>query len=158
MSKKSVDIKVDDKELQEALSSLDSRNHRDAVRKALVKGANIAKKETKKNLKHILNPIRKKSKYKNGQDKADITKGILIGSKGKDPFKDGVSLHLMGDFRLKFFEMGTDERSTKKGYNRGVHKKTPFFKPALDSCEEQVFETIEKEIGNQIIKKANRKK
>ena len=158
MSKKSVDIKVDNKELQKALSSLNSRNHRDAVRKALVKGANVAKKETKKNLKHILNPIRKKSKYKNGQDKADITKGILIGSKGKDPFKDGVSLHLMGDFRLKFFEIGTDERSTKKGYNRGVHKKTPFFKPALDSCEEQVFETIGKEIGNQIIKKANRKK
>lgn len=155
---KSVDIKVDDKELQEALSSLDSRNHRDAVRKALVKGANIAKKEAKKNLKHILNPIRKKSKYKNGKDKADINKGILVGSKGKDPFKDGVNLHLMGDFRLKFFEMGTDERSTKKGYNRGVHKKTPFFKPALDSCEKQVFETIEKEIDVQIIRKANRKK
>ena len=33
---KSADIKVDDKELQKALSSLDSRNHRDAVRKALV--------------------------------------------------------------------------------------------------------------------------
>lgn len=158
MSKKSVDVKVDDKELQKALSSLDSRNHRDAIRKALVKGANIAKKEAKKNLKHILNPIRKKSKYKNGKDKADISKGILIGSKGKDPFKDGVSLHLMGDFRLKFFEMGTDERSTKKGYNRGVHKKTPFFKPALDSCEEQVFDTIKKEIDVQIIKKANRKK
>lgn len=158
MSKKSVDIKVDDKELQKALSSLDSRNHRDAVRKALVKGANIAKKEAKKNLKHILNPIRKKSKYKNGQDKADINKGILIGSKGKDPFKDGVSLHLMGDFRLKFFELGTDERSTKKGYNRGSQKRTPFFKPALNSCEEQVFETISKEIDNQIIKKANRKK
>ena len=155
---KSVDIKVDDKELQEALSSLDSRNHRDAVRKALVKGANIAKKKKKKNLKHILNPIRKKSKYKNGKDKADINKGILVGSKGKDPFKDGVNLHLMGDFRLKFFEMGTDERSTKKGYNRGVHKKTPFFKPALDSCEKQVFETIEKEIDVQIIRKANRKK
>lgn len=155
---KSADIKVDDKELQKALSSLDSRNHRDAVRKALVKGANIAKKEAKKNLKHILNPIRKKSKYKNGQDKADINKGILIGSKGKDPFKDGVSLHLMGDFRLKFFELGTDERSTKKGYNRGSQKRTPFFKPALNSCEEQVFETISKEIDNQIIKKANRKK
>lgn len=155
---KSADIKVDDKELQKALSSLDSRNHRDAIRKALVKGANIAKKETKKNLKHILNPIRKKSKYKNGQDKADINKGILIGSKGKDPFKDGVSLHLMGDFRLKFFEMGTDERSTKKGYNRGSQKKTPFFKPALNSCEEQVFDTIKKEIDVQIIRKANKKK
>ena len=64
----------------------------------------------------------------------------------------------MGDFRLKFFEMGTDERSTKKGYNRGSQKKTPFFKPALDSTEEQVFETIGKEINTQIIKKANRKK
>lgn len=155
---KSADIKVDDKELQKALSSLDSRNHRDAVRKALVKGANIAKKEAKKNLKHILNPIRKKSKYKNGKDKADINKGILVGSKGKDPFKDGVSLHLMGDYRLKFFEMGTDERSTKKGYSRGSQKKTPFFKPALDSSEEQVFETIKKEIDVQIIRKANRKK
>lgn len=155
---KSADIKVDDKELQKALSSLDSRNHRDAVRKALVKGANIAKKETKKNLKHILNPIRKKSKYKNGQDKADITKGIIVSGKRNDPFEDGVKLHIMGDYRLKFFEMGTDERSTKKGYNRGEHKRTPFFKPALNSCEEQVFETISKEINNQIIKKANRKK
>ena len=155
---KSAGIKVDDEELQKALSSLDSRNHRDAVRKALVKGANIAKKEAKKNLKHILNPIRKKSKYKNGEDKADINKGILVGSKGKDPFKDGVSLHLMGDFRLKFFEMGTADRSTKKGYGRGAQRKTPFFKPALDSTEKQVFETIGKEIDTQIIKKANKKK
>ena len=155
---KSADIKVDDKELQKALSSLDSRNHRDAVRKALVKGANIVKKEAKKELKSCLSPIRKKSKYKNGKDNADIDKGILVSSKGKDPFEDGVKIHIMGDFRLKFFEKGTADRSTKKGYGRGSQKKTPFFKPALDSCEEQVFDTIKKEIDVQIIKKANKKK
>lgn len=154
----SVNMSVDDADLQRALSSLDSRNHKIAIRKALIKGANLAKREVKKDLKHILNPLRKKSKYKNGQDKADITKGITVSGKRNDPFEDGVKLHIMGDYRLKFFEMGTNERSTKKGYNRGVHKKTPFFKPALDSCEEQVFETIGREINTQIINRANRRR
>lgn len=148
-------ISVDDADLQRALSSLDSRNHREAVRKALVKGANITKKEAKKELKSCLSPIRKKSKYKNGQDKADISKGILVSSKG-DPFEDGVKIHIMGDYRLKFFEKGTADRSTKKGYSRGAQYKTPFFKPALDSTEGQVFETIENEIKVQIINRANR--
>lgn len=150
-------ISVDDADLQRALSSLDSRNHKIAVKKALVKGAKLAKKEVKKDLKHTLNPLRKKSKYKNGREKADISKGILINSR-RDPFEDGVKLHIMGDYRLKFFEKGTDDRSTKRGYNRGVHKKTPFFKPALDRCEEQVFNTIENEIDVQIIRRANRRR
>lgn len=154
----SVNMSVDDADLQRALSSLDSHNHKIAIRKALIKGANLAKREVKKDLKHTLNPLRKKSKYKNGQDKADITKGITVSGKRNDPFEDGVKLHIMGDYRLKFFEMGTNERSTKKGYNRGVHKKTPFFKPALDSCEEQVFETIGREINTQIINRANRRR
>lgn len=151
-------IRVDDADLQRALSSIDSRNHRDAVKRALVKGANITKKEAKKELKHLLNPLRKKSKYKNGKDKADISKGILVSSKGKDPFEDGVKLHIMGDFRLKFFEKGTADRSTKKGYSKGSQKKTPFFKPALDSTEEQVFKTIENEVKVQIINRANRRR
>lgn len=151
-----VNISVNDADLQRALSSLDSRNHKIAVRKALIKGANLAKREVKKDLKHTLNPLRKKSKYKNGQDKADITKGIVVSGKRNDPFEDGVKLHIMGDYRLKFFEKGTDDRSTKRGYNRGAQRKTPFFKPALDSCEEQVFKTIEREIDTQIINRANR--
>lgn len=155
---RNVNISVDDADLQRALSSLDSRNHKIAVRKALIKGANLAKKEVKRDLKHTLNPLRKKSKFKNGKDKPDITKGITVSGKRNDPFEDGVKLHIMGDYRLKFFEMGTDDRSTKRGYNRGVHKKTPFFKPALDSCEEQVFETIEREIDTQIINRANRRR
>lgn len=151
-------ISVDDADLQRALSSLDSRNHREAVRKALVKGANITKKEAKKELKSCLSPLRKKSKYKNGKDKADINKGILVSSKGKDPFEDGVKIHIMGDYRLKFFELGTADRSTKKGYSRGAQYKTPFFKPALDNTEEQVFKTIENEIKVQIINRANRRR
>jgi hypothetical protein len=35
----------------------------------------------------------------------------------------------MGDFRLKFWEMGTKARYTRKGHYRGIFKKKAFFDP-----------------------------
>ncbi|MDR2286196.1 MAG: hypothetical protein LBE04_01780, partial [Prevotellaceae bacterium] len=43
-----------------------------------------------------------------------------------------VSLTIMGDFRLKWFENATKKRRTRKGgYNRGKITATPFFVPAI---------------------------
>jgi hypothetical protein len=36
-------------------------------------------------------------------------------------------VHIMGDYRLKWFEMGTKPRQTKKGYSRGFIKPAYFF-------------------------------
>ena len=39
----------------------------------------------------------------------------------------------MGDFRLKFFQAGTQLRKNKKGANRGAMKRTNFFGSAVNS-------------------------
>jgi len=48
----------------------------------------------------------------------------------------------MGDFRLKWFELGTTDRYTKKGYYRGRMQPTYFFKKAKESTESEISETL----------------
>lgn len=48
-----------------------------------------------------------------------------------------------GSFRLVFFEGGTVERHTKKGYNRGSIKANFFFSQAVQETEGQVQQTID---------------
>jgi hypothetical protein len=54
----------------------------------------------------------------------------------KDKSKENpllFSIHIIGDFRLKWFEYGTIQRTTKKRYNanRGAIKPKPFLRPAM---------------------------
>lgn len=60
-------------------------------------------------------------------------------------YKDTYKVHIMGDFRLKFFEGGTDIRKTKKGYNRGRMKALNYFERTRNNSGKYI-EIIKDEI------------
>ena len=70
--------------------------------------------------------------------------------------KNGVEakVHLMGEFRLKFFEMGTNERYTKKGKRRGRIKQYRFFATAKNTKEREIFDNMNRLLSESIKKAA----
>lgn len=58
---------------------------------------------------------------------------------------------IMGDFRLKWFEKGTDERKTKKGASRGMIGSEHFFADAR-ADEGAVFDAIARSLEKTINK------
>ena len=66
---------------------------------------------------------------------------------------DFAKIHIMKDFRLKFFEMGTNLRKTRKGYNRGAMPMRKFFEPSIVSSKEQMVETMRKVIVDAVNKR-----
>jgi hypothetical protein len=68
-----------------------------------------------------------------------------------------LSLSIMGDFRLKWFEKGTQERRTKKGYARGKITATPFFSPTMQSIKPRIVEVFEKAYHDAVKRLVNKR-
>lgn len=92
----------------------------------------------------------------------------LKGSKKVGALNDGVryyvsrnndfaKVHIMGDFRLKWFEMGTGPRKTRKGVSRGKMFKDansrPFFSPAINAAKGKMAEAMRKTIVDAVNKR-----
>lgn len=97
---------IDTKELDDILNNLNERNRKEAIFNSLVKGGNILVKETQSELLSVLPKANRGERY--GKP---MTKGVKLK---KDKDYNEVKVHIMGDYRLKFFEMGTDDRYLKK--------------------------------------------
>ena len=84
------------------LTDLSFKNKKTAVRGALRMAGNIIKKQTVSNLKQSVNVS------------PALSKGVKVVV-----FKNlqGVRVHIMGDYRLKWIELGTEDR-----YTKGVRK------------------------------------
>lgn len=91
--------KIDSSEIDNILNNLNEENRKKALFNSLVKGGQELVKETQSELLSVL---------PNGKS---MLKGIRLK---KDKNYDEVKVHIMGDYRLKFFEMGTEERYLKK--------------------------------------------
>jgi len=159
------DIKVDERHLLEMFSSLSSKKMKNTYKSALSKAARILVKQAKDNLKKVTAKFNSKTTNlkngwhiktkKNGQKKiASLQDGI------KYRIEDGAQsakVHIMGDFRLKFFEKGTKERILKKnGAKRGKINGSYFFKSAQQDKEQEIFSNIERLISESIQRTANR--
>jgi hypothetical protein len=57
----------------------------------------------------------------------------------------------MGDFRLKFWEMGTKKRYTRKGRYRGYFKHKPFFDPTINRMEKDLNNDIKSSIQKDLL-------
>lgn len=91
----------------------------------------------------------------------------LKGSKKVGALNDGVryyvsrdndfaKVHIMGDFRLKWFEMGAgwkDPRVTRKGQDRGDMLARPFFSPAINAAKGKMAEAMRKTIVDAVNKR-----
>lgn len=135
-------------------ANLNSKKQAKVYRQALKKSAQILVKETKQQLKKSVHKINTKHTTKSGETYS-LSRGIKSTVK-----KDGLQakVHIMGDFRLKFFEMGTKPRylrRKKKAY-RGKITPYKFFYKSQRLKEKEVFDSINKNIKDAILKVAKK--
>lgn len=149
-------------DLDSILSNLSEDNRREAIFKSITKGGQELVKETQSELLRVLPNAGRGKRY----DGRTMVKGVKMK---KDKAYDEVKVHIMGDYRLKFFEMGTEERYLKKPlksdhsrYNfnsgsvnaggkpyRGRISPKKFFQTARESSNmvDTIMNTLEKEIN-----------
>lgn len=127
---------------------------------ALKKGGKALQNETKLQLRQVVSNTRKPNKW-NGKSLED---GVRV--KANTVYQE-VMVHILGDFRLKFFEKGTKDRYTKihkdklstsqyinqlkksdKSRFRGKITASHFFRRARQN-EEVIQEAVFKELDKQ---------
>lgn len=142
------DITVDAQGVLNLFANLSPKKQKRAIKGALKKGAQILQKETRTRLRRSgIKGVSKRSKWGTS---------LVSGVKYKvDREASSAKVHIMGDFRLKFFEMGTNIRQTRKGYNRGkIQDKYNFFSEAKAAKEREIFDNMNRLISESIKKVA----
>jgi len=168
-------IQVDASRCYALFRRLNTRNQRKVSKAALRGAANKLKKEAVKNLQGVIgHSVRKTRTYTraNGKtEKHNLAKGIKVVSRDSETTK----VHIMGDYRLKWFEMGTKNGEPRKTNGvRGKGKKIPlrkesnrgfifkdkskhgWFARAIEAKEPEAARDIENELMKHIKKQANR--
>lgn len=126
---------IDDSEVMNLFNALDDEVRNKIMFKALKAGADYLKQNTTKELTAKLG-IGATSGHKLGRP---MTQGIKL--RADKSFND-VTVNIMGDYRLRFFERGTKERITRKTKSkRGSIKPLNFFRSARGN-ESQINEVI----------------
>lgn len=143
-------VTVDAKEVINMFTELTSKQQREVYRKALRKASSILIRQTRTNLKSVIKGSITAISKKTGKS---LSSGIKA-SINKDATQSTV--HIMGDFRLKFFELGTNIRKTRKGYNRGKINDKYYFRTAKSTVESEVFSNMEQIITESIIRVNNK--
>jgi len=165
-------ITVDASRCYALFRRLNTKNQRKVSKAALRGAANKLKKEAVKNLQGVIgHSVRKTTTYTraNGKtEKRSLARGIKV--EVMDP--ETAKVHIMGDYRLKWFEMNTNVRKTegrrgqgkkiplRKASNRGrafrADGKTGWFARAVAAKEPEAARDIENELVKHIKKQANR--
>lgn len=163
-------VEIDSKEVLNLFSNLSSKKQYSVYRKALTEGAKMLQSEGKRQLRA---KIGRAASHRNWWNGKSLQTGIKV-SPQRDVEKDGVKVHIMGDFRLKFFEMGTSGRHTtgnhsgavkghtpsyriKKPHSTGSIRRTDFFAKAQSAKEKEIFDTMDSLILKNIEKVASKK-
>jgi hypothetical protein len=166
-------IQVDASRCFALFRRLDTKNQRKVSRAALRAAANKVKKQAVKNLQGVIgHNVRKTTIYtrRNGKtEKRSLARGIKVEVMNPETAK----VHIMGDYRLKFFEMTPDNpRKTsgargrgnkipvRKASNRGPRfkdqSKHGWFERAVKAKEPEAARDIEEALKKHILKQANR--
>ena len=134
---------IDDTQVQNLLNQLSEENRRKVLFNAIKKGAQVLQRNTINNLKVALGTGANSS----GKLGKPITQGVKLTT---EKAYNEVKVHIMGDFRLKFFEKGTKERLTKKGASRGSIKPSYFFRTARQNESEidsAIFRSLDEQLN-----------
>ena len=153
------DIKVDDKEVILALSRLSFRQMNSAYKKGMKKSLDPILKQTKANLRASgIKGVSKAYVGKNGKRYMSMIQGVkssvYIGNT-EDSFG---KVHIMKEFRLKWFEKGTVLRKTSKGASRGSIKPKWFFRSAVEQRAREAERSLDRNISESIMKAFNNKR
>lgn len=137
-----IELNVED--ILKKFNELDSKNQKKAFKTALRRATGILIRAARSNLKSSVNVTGQPSKRKQFKGK-NLLRGIIVKFS-----KDNTSakVNILSDVRLRFFELGTEVRSTtqktgRKGHSTGEISATNFFTNARSETETQVFSELE---------------
>lgn len=149
-----VGIKVDDKELIKALSNLSFKKMNKAYRDGMKKSLDPILKQTRINLrksdiKNVNKPyVSKKTGKKYPSMIQGVKTSVYVG-KTEDSYG---KVHIMKEFRLKWFEKGTQLRKTSNGDDRGEIKPRWFFRDAVMQKSKESEDILDENIRKSILK------
>lgn len=143
-------IEVDSRNVLKMFAELNSKNQKKVHRIALAKALSILVKEARSTLKGV---IRKSIYSKSKKTGKSLASGIKY--KINKDATEGKA-HILGDFRLKFFELGTKERYRKRGGKTGTIKASYFFRTARQNKEALISSSMNN-IISESIKRVNGK-
>lgn len=145
-------VTVDASQVLRMFSELNSRQQKNVYKNALRKAGRILQKETKTQLRSV---VGKAINHKNRWNGKTLGNGVKMKV---DKEATEAKVHIMGDFRLKFFELGTTTRQLRKnGANRGRMKAAHFFKTAKDKTEHAIFDNINQMVEESITRISKRR-
>lgn len=151
-------VKVDDREVIKALSRLSFKQMNKAYKEGMKKALDPILKQTKINLRNSgIRNVNKPYIGKNGKKYPSMIQGVKTSVYIGDTEDSYGKVHIMKEFRLKWFEKGTQLRKTSKGWNRGSIKPKWFFANAVSQMSKQAAESLDENIRNSIIKAFNNK-
>lgn len=151
-------VTITENNIAKMFSEFDVKLRKKTFRTVLRKSSNILRKQAISNLKAHVQNIDKKDKWGN-----TLRKGIKVKYAKNLSY---AKVHIMGNFKLKFFEMGTNVRYNKKYRNKTLLKRrytgsitpTRFFTTAKKQTEQQVFNSIKNNLEDTIRKINNKYK
>jgi hypothetical protein len=154
MAKPKVDFTLKgDKELRAILKKMDYKDMQRAYKKALTDSVKPLVNETKKQLRlSSIKNVNKPYIGKNGKTYKSMLQGIRSSVDVRDPEDNYAKVHIMGEFRLKWFEKGTALRKTYKKGSRGRIRPYRFFRNAVDNKGRECRESLEQNIKKSIQK------
>ena len=143
---------IDTKQFKIILDRLTPKEYKTAFRKSIREALNILRKKAIANLKGVTTKIDKKDQYNN-----TLRKGIQLKVYPED--LEGI-VHIMGNFKLKWFQNGTVDRYAKRYRGKPMKRKrftgkidaSKFFTNAKSETESEVLNKLNERIQQNIIK------
>ena len=140
-----------DKELIAILKKMSYKDMQRVYKKALTDSIRPLVNETKKMLRRSnIKNVNKPYIGKNGKTYKSMIQGIKSSIDVRDPKNNYAKAHIMGEFRLKWFEKGTALRKTNDRGERGRIRPYRFFRDSIErkggECENMLETNIRKSI------------
>lgn len=146
-------ITVDDKEVIRALSNLSFKKMNKAYKDGMKKSLDPILKQTKVNLRASgIRNVNKPYVGKNGKTYKSMMQGVKSSVYIGNTEDSWGKVHIMREFRLKWFEKGTQIRKTSKGWNRGSISPKWFFRTAVNQRSKEAIDNLDENIRNSILK------
>ena len=136
--------------LSQILDNLSSKDLKKLHKNTLLNIGKILVNQTKKNLRGVTN----RSRTTNSVTSKGTKRGSLESGITNKVWKSqqGLTVTILGDYRLKWFQDGTKERITKTGKNKryqkpkstGAMKASKFFTNAIENKKDDAVKEVEK--------------
>lgn len=152
------EIRVDDREVIKALANLSFKKMNKAYKTGMQKSLDPILKQTKQNLRASgIRHVNKPYIGKNGKKYKSMLQGVKTSVYMGDTEDSWGKVHIMSEFRLKFFEKGTNERHTRKGWKRGSIAPKWFFRNAVNQKGKEATDNLDDNIRKSILQAWNKK-